>query len=296
MGAAMNIPCPSCQAPITPGMQFCTSCGASLLLEAGPGSAEAVCAVHPERRSLAACTRCGSFSCAECLRQGAEGEPVCAACDAREPAALLAWDRREELGTLRAYWETCMDVLFRPGPTFQRMRPHGSMGSSLFFAMLCNLASFFTTGLLYAGVLAVFPFPETAENDNVSVGAIRAMGAGMFLVFSLLAPLGGVVATLISSAVDHLLLKLGGAERPLEVTMRANAISQAPLLLGLIPICSLYIAPFWVVGLRVFAYRSLHRTSWGKAVLGALAVPLLVCCGCGGFYAMILAMSGRFAS
>jgi hypothetical protein len=27
-------------------------------------------------------------------------------------------------------------------------------------------------------------------------------------------------------------------------------------------------------------------------VLGALAVPLLVCCGCGGFYAMIFAMSG----
>ncbi len=287
----MNIPCPFCQASITPGMKFCTSCGASLLVEAVPGSSDPVCAVHPQRRSLAACTRCGSFSCAECLRTGAEGEPLCAACDAREPTALLPWDRREELGILRAYWETCMDVLFRPGPTFERIRPEAPMGSSLFFAMLCNLTAFLTTGLLYAVVMAFFPFPETSQNENVSVGTIRALSTGMFLGFTLLSPFLGVVATLFSSGVDHLLLKLGGVERPLEVTVRANALSQAPFLLGLIPVCSLYITPFWVVGLRVFAYRSLHRTSWGKAVLGALAVPLLICCGCGGFYALIFAMS-----
>ncbi len=285
----MTLSCPSCQAPITPGTQFCTACGASLLLEAVPGSSEPVCALHPERRSLAACTRCGSFACAVCLRQGGDGEPVCATCDAREPSALLAWDRREQLGTLRAYWDTCLDVMFRPSPTLERIRPQAPMGSSLYFALLCNVASFLTTGLLYTLFMAIFPFPETPRDDNLSMASIRAAGAGMFLVMTVLVPLFGVLATLIISALDHVLLKVAGVENPLEVTMRANALSQAPLLLGLIPFCGMYIAPLWALGLRVFAYRSLHRTTWGKALLGALAVPLLLCCGCGGLYAMAIA-------
>ncbi|QSQ21867.1 YIP1 family protein [Pyxidicoccus parkwayensis] len=293
----MRIPCPYCPAFIIPGAESCGMCGASLLTEAVPGSGDAVCAVHPEYRSLRACGRCGSFACAKCLRQGPGGEIVCAACQERMPMGEVAWDRRQEVGTVRAFWETCMDVMFRPGPTFERLQPGGTVGSSLGFALLCNAVAYFTTALIYMAFMAVFPMPDdTMRSDNVSPAAFRALGVGMFAAMMVIAPIMGVLITLFISAVDHLLLKLVGAsEHPYEVTLRGNALSQAPYLLGLIPFCGMYVAPLWGLALRVMAYRSLHSTSWGKAAFGALAAPILFCFVCGGFYAAMIMASSAFS-
>lgn len=287
----MNIPCPQCRAFVVPGAQFCGVCGTSLLREAVPGSSEPVCAVHPQMLSLRACERCGNFACARCLRQSDRGEALCESCHARTPSGQLPWDRREELGTLKAYWETCLDLMFRPLPTFERMRPTGSMGSSLGFAMLSGFVAIFTTMLIYMGLMALFPIPmDRMESDNTSPAELRGFMVGIFGMWIVLAPLLGLVFTLFTSALDHLMLRLTGTEQTFEVTLRGNAFSQAPFLLGLVPFCSLYVAPFWALGLRVIAYRHLHTTTWGKAALGALAVPVLSCLVCGGGYlALILA-------
>lgn len=286
----MSLPCPHCQAFVVPGARACGVCATSLLREAVPGSSEPVCAVHPEYLSLAACARCGGFACPQCLNAGDRGEPLCTSCHARAPSGQLAWDRREELGTLKAYWETCQDIMFRPTPTFERMAPMGTVGSSLGFSALCGLASILTTALLYMAFMLFFIPTPPLEGDNVNPTAVRAAGVGFFGIWIVLAPLGGMFATLFSSGVDHLLLRLAGTEQPYAVTLRGNALSQAPFLLGLIPFCSLYVTPFWAMGLRVIAYRSLHGTSWGGAALGALAGPLLSCLVCGGGYiALILA-------
>ncbi|MCP3143866.1 YIP1 family protein [Pyxidicoccus xibeiensis] len=285
----MNIPCPHCQSFVVPGAQSCGVCGNTLLREAVPGASEPVCAVHPELASLHACGRCGSFACAKCLRQSERGEPLCATCHGRIPAGALPWDRRDELGTLRAFWDTCLDVMFRPMPTFAGMRQDGSIGSSMGFAMLCSLVSIFTTALVYMAFMSVFPVPDSAmESDNVSPTGFRMVMAGMFGAWIVLAPVMGLIATLLSSSVDHLLLKMAGTEAPFSVTLRGNALSQAPLLMGLIPICSMYVTPFWTIGVRVVAYQGLHRTSWGKAALGALAGPVLSCVVCGGGYVALL--------
>ncbi|MFP2934406.1 YIP1 family protein [Pyxidicoccus sp. 3LG] len=285
----MNIPCPHCQAFVVPGAQSCGVCGTSLLREAVPGASEPVCAVHPELVSLHACSRCGSFACAKCLRQSSRGEVLCSTCHDRTPSGTLPWDRREEVGTLRAFWDTCLDVMLRPTPTFAGIRSEGSIGSSLGFAALCSLAAILTTALAYMAFMAVFPMPEpTMESDNVSPMKFRALAVGMFGTWIILAPIMGLISTVLSSSVDHLLLKLAGTEQPFAVTLRGNALSQAPYLLGLIPVCSLYVAPFWAIGVRVVAYQGLHRTTWGKAALGALAGPVLSCVVCGGGYAALI--------
>lgn len=293
----MRINCPYCPAFIIPGAESCGMCGASLLTEAVPGSGDAVCAIHPEFRSLRACERCGNFACAKCLRQGVRGDIVCVTCHERAPMSEVAWDRREEVGTVRAFWETCMDILFRPGPTLERLRPGGTVGSSLGFSVLCNFAAYFTTALIYMGFMAVFPMPdETMRADNIDPSAFRAMGAGFFAVLAVLAPLMGAVYTLFSAGLDHLLLKLTGTEHPFEVTLRGNALSQAPYLVGLIPFCGMYVAPLWSIALRVMTYRSLHATSWGKAAFGALAAPVLFCFLCGGLYAMTFFAASALSS
>ncbi len=284
----MSLPCPHCRAFVVPGALSCGMCENSLLREAIPGASEPVCAVHPHLLSLHACERCGAFACPQCLRSGDRGEALCATCHERTPVGQVPWDRREELGTLRAFWDTCLEIILRPTPTFERMRPGGTVGSSLGFAMLCSFVGIFTTALLYMAFMLVLPMLGMEKNDIGDPARFRGVMVGVFVGWMVLAPIGGLLTTLLSSSVDHLMLRLVGTERSFEVTLRGNALSQAPFLLGLLPFCSLYVAPFWSVGLRVVAYKNLHATSWGKAALGAFAGPLLTCLVCGGGYLAIL--------
>ncbi|QRK09655.1 YIP1 family protein [Archangium violaceum] len=284
----MSIPCPRCQSPFTPGATSCPGCGSSLLLEAVPGSTEPTCAVHPTLRGLATCERCGAFACAGCLRSGVSGEAVCEACAAREPNLPMPWDEREELGTLKAFWKTCVTVLLRP-ETFSRARSEGSASSSLLFVLLCSLPPFFVTGLTYLGMFilmpAMFPLPQKEGQPEVP---FALMGMGMFVASILLGPVMLVAMTVINAGIDHLVLRMGNVTRGFQVTLRAHALSQAPWVLGVVPFIGAQVAPFWALVARVFAYRGLHRTTWGVAVAGALLGPALFCFLCGGSYMALI--------
>ncbi|GHG78475.1 YIP1 family protein [Comamonas sp. JC664] len=283
----MSIPCPGCQALVVPGAERCAWCGNSLVMEATPGSDDPVCAVHPELRSLHACARCGSFACAKCLRKGGRDEPLCAACHERVPSGALPWDRRSELGTLKAFWQTCLAVMFRPTATLEGARPDGSVGSSLGFAALSYFVGYCTTILVYMSFALLIP-RELAEADNINPDKMRLLWMGLMGVSLVVAPVMGLATTLVNSALDHVVFRLERTGQPFSVTLRANALSLSPFLLGLIPLCGAYISPLWSLGLRISAYRALHRTGWGIATVGALAVPLLSCGLAFGLYALML--------
>ncbi len=287
----MNIPCPRCQHPITPGARTCPGCGTSLLREATPGGAEPTCAYHPQRLSLAICDRCGSFACAECLRSNSRQEVVCQRCHALEQDTPLPWDQREELGTFTAWWKTVVAVMFHPD-TFPTIRPEGSTGEALLFATLCSVPTSLMAGLTYMGFLAFVPYllpPEARSSGDIPTW----VGPLMFLAAMILVPLFSVATTVIFAGLDHLVLMMGGITRGFQVTLRAHAFSQAPWVLGAVPCIGPYVAPVWALVARVFAYRGLHQTSWGVALAGSLIGPLLSCCLCGGAYVyMLTVMSG----
>lgn len=283
----MTPSCPSCQAPFAPGAETCARCGASLLVAPAPGGAEPVCAVHPEWRSVATCQRCGAFACARCLRQGPEGV-ICAACHEREPLGQLPWDQRAELGILKAYWRTCFGMLMRPTETLKGVNPDGSVGSSLGFVLLSCIAGFLTSGLVYTAIfgamMMLIPMKESG-GDSQAVKLGVTVGVAALTVFT---PLFITGMTLVNACLDHLILRMGGVKRGFSVTMRAHAVSLAPYIVGVIPFVAVYAAPFWAMGLRAFTYRTLHRTSWGTALAGALLVPVLSCCLCGSAYGAIV--------
>lgn len=288
----MSVPCPRCQHPIAPGATFCTNCGASLLLEAHPGGAEPTCAIHPTVRSLAICDRCGAFACARCLRAGPHGETLCESCHARDSSLPMPWDQREELGTLKAFWMTMVEVLFRPG-NFSQVRPEGSPGSSLLFALLCSLPPSLMMGLLYLGV---FGMADVMAKTMTAQGAqtppehlFQWMAVGFFAACAILGPLLSVATTVVGAGIDHFVLRMvGGVTRGYAVTLRAHALSQAPWVLGAVPFFGSQVAPFWALVARVYAYRGLHRTTWGVALAGALLAPLLTCFLCGGSYLLLM--------
>ncbi|HEX5754617.1 MAG TPA: zinc ribbon domain-containing protein [Archangium sp.] len=288
----MNIPCPYCQHPITPGATTCPGCGTSLLREATPQSAEPTCGYHPRRLSLAICDRCGTFACAECLRLNSRQEVVCQRCHALEQDTPLPWDLREELGTFTAWWKTVVAVMFHPD-TFPTFRPEGSAGESLLFAVLCAVPTSIVGGLSYMGFLSFVPY--LLSSGNPSRDSVPSwLGPAMFVAIMILGPLLSAAYTVIQAGLDHLVLKMGGVTRGFQVTLRANAFSQAPWLLGAVPCIGPYVAPVWGLVARVFAYRGLHRTSWGVALAGCLVTPLLSCCLCGGIYLSLIRTLGGF--
>ncbi|MDQ3265727.1 MAG: YIP1 family protein [Myxococcota bacterium] len=297
----MAFVCPQGHANLNPTAQFCVQCGLPLVQadqapplapsSAGPARPPLACARHPESAGVP-CPRCGTFSCSQCLVRLPDGSELCGDCAARQ-SQLLPWDQRAELGTLRAFWQTSIRILSRPTVTFGTASPSGTIGSSLGFTVLATLTAWVTTFALYAmlfGVIGVAALMNRGA-DSKGMGGAEAGVVILIAVASTLLFLGmSVAGVLFNAALDHLVLKLVGARpRSFSVTLRASALSLAPSLVGLIPVCGLYVWPIWTVVLRIFAYRAFHQTTLGKAVLGALLVPgVLVVLGMVSYVALIL--------
>lgn len=267
----MSVPCGQCGGFVAYGATRCGACQNSLVTELVPGSDEAACATHPERRALQPCARCGAFACLECLRSGADQKPVCFSCAERVGVDLLPWDRRSELGTLRAFWQTCWGTISRPAPFFEPARPEGTIGSSVLFALLASIAGFVPTMLFYVVLFSFTAFLGEESSGN------QALLLGIFGAYAVFLPLFAVGYSFVNAGIDHLVLKALGEKQDFGVTYRGLALSMGPQIFGVVPVCSLYVVPIWVLVVRVFAYKGLHKTTGGRAAAGAL-VSAGVCC------------------
>lgn len=253
------------------------------------GQHQAACAIHADRPAVTTCSRCGTFSCQECLSQSPPGELLCAACVGRSGTSQLPWDHREELGWVRAWFKSLGAILLRPGVTFSTAKPEGDVGGSLLFAAISWFVACFTTFVVIGAAGAMIPFISGSSERDMEIARVAIPAA--YGVMALLAPAFGIAGTLVIAALEHLLMRLIGKPRGFETTLRAASLSLAPYALGVIPICSLYVAPFWVLVVKVFAYKEMHRTTIGTALMGALALPVLgIVLGCG-FYLLALSLA-----
>lgn len=260
---------------LNPNARFCAECGAALVPTAISG--EPTCATHPTARAAGACARCGTFGCTACLATVPDGTQWCAACRARMPQQLLPWDQRRELGVLRAWWRTTRQILFSPTSTFGQATPHGTVGSSVLYALIAQVLQIGSIVVFYAlifGGIAV----AGLSSPNAKPGSAGILGAmvGVLIGVMALGVLFGFVALVIGAALDHVVLRLLGVKHGWKVTLRAAALSMAPSVCGLVPICGAQVAFFWTFVVRVFAYRGLHQTTGGKAAAGALVVPAVM--------------------
>jgi hypothetical protein len=122
---------------------------------------------------VAACARCGSVTCHNCLTVVVQDQPLCMICSARHRMArVLPWDRRRELGTLRAFWQTCWATVTRPVSLFDGAPSEGSIRSSFLFALLASIVGYLPAMVLYAvlgwGVLATAY--DTPPSEGTTIG------------------------------------------------------------------------------------------------------------------------------
>ncbi|MBL8949536.1 MAG: hypothetical protein JNK82_02080 [Myxococcaceae bacterium] len=288
------MPCPVCGFTNPAGTFKCSACGTQLVAEPKPvaRAGDAVCAIHKDTPALQPCGRCGTFYCVACLERAPDGQMYCVTCRSR---STLPWDQREQLGLMRAWWQTSKALMLEPTATLQSAPRDAPVGSSLVYALISNLVGFMPTLALYMVLIVgalVFATNESSKGLGGPGMALGGVGMVVALVFYIVLAIGIQIVSLFGLAgVEHLVLHLAG-EREIggyTATLRAHALGLAPFALGLIPICGFMVMGLWSLVLRCITLMHLQKVSAGKAVAAVLA-PVIVLCGCGGLaYVFIIA-------
>jgi hypothetical protein len=209
-----------------------------------------------------------------------------------EPAAGsgggLPWEHREQLGFFKAYFDTVILVLTKPGEAFAVMKSEGDLMGPMLFALIGGCAGVIVSILLQLALHSV-GFMADRQSAAFGMGVVGIWAVG----YILLSPVLIIVATFIISGILHLCLMIvGGARKPFETTFRVVCFSSgSSSLLSMIPVCGGLIACVWNIVVEIIGLARAHEIDTGKAVLAVL-LPIIVCCGA----AVLLGVLGGFSA
>ncbi len=251
--------------------------------------AGARCAVHPEQFAAGVCDRCGSFYCPSCVGR-IEGErSTCAACEAA--TAHVAWERRDDLGTMKAFWQTLKRSVLHPLEFAREIPAEGGFGGPTAYALLASaigaIPILAMVGLMFVFFLAVMPAPGMSGPD-APPGWIWAIVAVFYAIVFSLGPVGW---TFLWAGILRLSSRILGAPRGSYVAIfRILAYSAGTNVAIGVP----------VAGTAVYVLQAIHAifgishkcgVSNGRAA-AIYFVPLLACmCCAGGSYAGLIAFA-----
>lgn len=212
---------------------------------------------------------------------------LCASC--LERAGVLPWDERLTIGMWRAWWRTAVLMISQPTKTTSTANPDAPISSSILFSTLSTIAGMGPTILVY-GIFFLGAFLIAPDKDTPKFSAaLVPVFVLLYIVFLLALQVGSVFVV---AGIDHLGLMLVGANpKSYSVTIRAYSLSMGCYLIGLVPICGLYVFPIWSLVLRIIANMQLHKTSGGKAAAAVLLPMVVLCGGFGTLYIALIALA-----
>lgn len=192
------------------------------------------------------------------------------------PAGGLPWEHREQLGLVKAWFDTVSLLITKPSDAFTMMRPEGGFGDPLVFGLIGGCAGGIVS-LLFQGLFNSIP-AFAGGND-----LFNSFGVGIWtiiVIYAVMMPLFVTAGLFIWGAVLHLcLMMVGGANRSFETTFRVACFASGSAnLFSMIPICGGIIALVYHIVLDCIGLSRAHPTTTGKALL-AIFLPLIVCCG-----------------
>jgi hypothetical protein len=196
----------------------------------------------------------------------------------------LPWEHRQELGFFKAYFDTVIMVLTKPGEAFALMKTEGDMMGPMLFALIGGCAGIIVSVLLQLALHSI-GFMANRQSAMFGLGVVGIWS----LLYIVLAPVLVVVGIFLVSGVLHLcLMMVGGAKKSFETTFRVVCFSSgSTYLLSMIPFCGGMIAGVWNVVVEIIGLARAHETDTGKAVMAVL-LPIIVCCGGGLLFAFIM--------
>jgi hypothetical protein len=203
----------------------------------------------------------------------------------------LPWEHRAQLGFFKAFFDTVILVLTKPGEAFSMMKKEGDLMGPMLFALTGGCAGLIVS-VLFQIALQSIGFMADQQHAVFGMGAVGLWAVG----YILLSPVLVIAFMFIASGILHLCLMIvGGARKPFETTFRVVCFSSGSTsLLNMIPFCGGMISAVWNIVLEIIGVARAHEIDTGKAALAVL-LPIIVCCGgllllgiLGGFSALTL--------
>jgi hypothetical protein len=187
---------------------------------------------------------------------------------------LPPWERRSEIGLREGIFQTAKQVAFSPRAFFRNTAVAGGVTESLAFGIL-----FGSIGLMFELFWEVL----TGEGSlsSIQIDFLGDHGTGLvFLVATILCPLGATVMICMTSLVLHLLLSVvGAAKNGFEATFRAVSYSQATQVWALVPYVGGLIATVWLVVVQLIGIREIHGASYARVLFAFFIAVALVVAG-----------------
>ncbi len=192
-----------------------------------------------------------------------------------------AWERRKELGLVKALIETWKEVLFNPAVSFSRMKTSGGfLAPFLFNLTMVIIWAFFTTiyRLLLSGVFAASAGSAHDGADSlsgISAGLPPLLNVGIMVVAIPL--LVGI--TFLNAGITHLCLALfKGASKGYEATYRVTCYAYSTWIFALVPCAGGVVSSIWWLISIIIGLSKVHRTEGWRAA-AAVLLPVFVCAG-----------------
>lgn len=241
----------------------------------------------PSCRNTFSTERAGHQVCPVCGQRLLVPEPDVAPLAPLPESRGTPWERRGQLGFLRAWIETTQQALLEPGTLFRSARLDRG-GAQLGFAVLTSsvfagigqLLGLAARGPTNAMLDRMLSRPDLPEALRHWLEGSRQMNTPAATLIGLLfLPVGALVFTYLNAAVTHLfVLVLRQARRGFAGTFAACAYSYAPLVLLAIPGCGFPIAVIWLVVLTGIGLKEIHGIKPAGAAAAVVAPYLLLCC------------------
>ena len=205
------------------------------------------------------------------------------------PAAsgTIPWENRQQWGFGAALVETAKLFITDPAEAWRRTPEKGEMVNPLLFAIIVSWV-----GAIFTSVWSSFVGMPWIRMLPANVRERFPMGGAGFGVVgqAIIAPILITIGLFLASAILHVcLMMVGGLAHStagFDGTFRALSYSAVADLANIVPFAGGLIAAIWKLVLVVMGFVALHKTTQGKAI-GAVLIPLVLCCGC-------VAMSGVF--
>ena len=191
-----------------------------------------------------------------------------------------AWERRKELGFVKALVQTWKEVLFNPTVSFPHMKTTGGYAAPFLFNLtMVVIYAFFTTiyQLLLSGVFAA---AGSAQHDGNSLSGLSAglpplLNVGVMIVVVPLL-LG---FTFLNAGITHLCLSLfKGTSKSFEATYRVICYSYSTWVFALVPCAGGIVSGIWWLVCTIIGLSKVHRTEGWRAAVAVL-LPVFVCMG-----------------
>lgn len=176
------------------------------------------CALHPKRRAVGTCTRCGNHACAKCWERN---DALCVGCAPDHGSYRVPWESTAWIGFPR----TIGDALLSPMEFFGRAGPPRSFVRPLELALV---------------VWVVVVLTLSITGTVLQGGDLASLVPNLPILTGLAAALGVVIA-LAQGTLIWMLGKIARREMGLGAAVRAAAYGQASQLL--LPLIACFVTP-----------------------------------------------------